>query len=157
MDEEGDTGYSGPAIDAVADVAPVSGYKNWVLNNYSWETAWQTNLTASTVIATNGLPNGLNYVYGLAPTTSVNSKEKSFEIVSFEPGKADHVIKMRSPVKMDSVPRGLVVQKTVAIGSRWQKVVPTRGEPVEEKSGTWLNTFKVPKDGAAFFRLALDE
>lgn len=148
---------SSPEVDAVADVAPVSGYKNWVLDNYSWDKAWQTNLTASTVIAANGLPNGLNYVYGLAPTTSVNSKETSFEIVSFEPGEADHVIKMRSPVKMDSVPRGLVVQKTVAIGSRWQKVVPTLAESVEEEGGTWLNTFKVPKDGAVFFRLALDE
>ena len=75
--------FTSPEVDAVADVAPVSGYRNWVLDNFTWDKAWQTNLTAATVIAPNGLPNGLNCVYGLAPTDTV-AANVPFKVVSFD-------------------------------------------------------------------------
>ena len=156
VNEEGDTGFSGPAIDAVADVAPVSGYKNWVCNNFTWDKAWQTNLTASTVIAANGLPNGLNCVYGLAPTDTV-AVNVPFKVVSFEPGETEHVIKMLSPKQMTVTPKGLVVKESSSLDAGWKSVVPTLVSSESQGDGTWLNTFTVPKGEGAFFKLALDE
>ena len=153
-DWDGDWLFSEPEVDAVADVAPVSGYRNWVLANFTWAEAWQTNLTAATTIAPNGLPNGLNCVYGLKPTDMVASVP--LEIMSFAPGETAHVIKMRSPAQMTETPRGLVVQKTSSLGGGWQKIAPTFVSSVQE-DGVWLNTFMVPNDGASFFKLALDE
>ena len=151
---EGDFGFSEPEVDAVADVAPVSGYRNWVLANFTWAEAWQTNLTAATVIAPNGLPNGLNCVYGLKPTDVVASVP--FEVMSFAPGETQHVITMRSPTRLTKTPKGLVVSMSSSLAGGWRKVVPTFVSSVQE-DGVWLNTFTVPKDGATFFKLSLDE
>lgn len=156
-DEEGDTLPTKPEVDAVADVAPVSGYKNWVLANYSWAYAWQTNLTAKTVIAPNGLSNGINCVYGLAPDTPV-SKENvpPFKVESFTPGETEHVITMRSPAELTAAPKGLVVKEAVSLEGNWTSAVPTLQSSEYQGDGTWLNTFTVPKDYGAFFKLALD-
>lgn len=151
---EGDFGFSEPEVDAVADVAPVSGYRNWVLANFTWAEAWQTNLTAATVIAPNGLPNGLNCVYGLEPTDSVANVP--FEVTSFTPGETQHVITMRSPTHLTGTPKGLVVGKSSSLAGGWRKVVPKFVSSVQE-NGVWLNTFTVPKDDAMFFKLSLDE
>ncbi len=153
---EGDTGYSGPAIDAVADVAPVSGYRNWICSTFTWDEAWQTNLTAATVIAQNGLPNGLNCVYGLAPTEDV-AVNVPFKVESFTPSEMEHVIKMLSPKRMTATPKGLVVKETASLNDGWKAVVPTLESSESQGDGTWLNTFKVPKGEGAFFKLALDE
>ncbi len=151
---EGDWLGTEPEVDAVADVAPVSGYRNWVLNNFTWDKAWQTNLTAATVIAPNGLPNGLNCVYGLKPTDTVANVP--FEVASFAPGETQHVITMRSPTRLAETPKGLVVGMSSSLAGGWRKVVPTFVSSVQE-DGVWLNTFTVPKDGATFFKLSLDE
>ena len=145
-----------PEVDAVADVAPVSGYKKWVLDNYSWDKAWQTNLTGFAAIAANGLANGLNYMYGLAPTDAV-TVNVPFKVVSFEPGETEHVIKMLSPKQMTVAPKGLVVKETASLGSGWKSVAPTLVSSESQGDGTWLNTFTVPKGEGAFFKLALDE
>ena len=152
--EEGDYGFTEPEVDAVADVAPVSAYRNWVLANFTWAEAWQTNLTAATVIAPNGLPNGLNCVYGLKPTDTVSNVP--FEVTSFEPGETQHVIKMRSPARLTEAPKGLVVKETASLGTGWRSVVPTLVSSESQGDGTWLNTFTVPAGGGAFFKLALD-
>ena len=144
-----------PEVDAVADVAPVSAYRNWVLANFTWAEAWQTNLTAATAIAPNGLANGLNCVYGLKPADTV-AADVSFEIAAFEPGEAAHVIKMRSPRRLDSAPKGLLVRKAASPGGEWTAVVPAFASAMQD-GGAWLNTFTVPNDHAArFFKLALD-
>ncbi len=145
-----------PEVDAVADVAPVSGYKKWMLNNYSWDKAWQTNLTDFEAVAANGLANGLNYMYGLAPTDAV-AANVPFKVVSFEPGETEHVIKMLSPKQMTAVPKGLVVKETSSLDAGWKSVVPTLVSSESQGDGTWLNTFNVPKGEGAFFKLALDE
>ena len=154
-DWDGDWLGSEPEIDAVADVAPVSGYRNWVLANFSWEEAWQTNLTATTAIARNGLPNGLNYLYGFTPDDQVESNVP-FEVVSFEPGESEHVITMRSPVQLTATPKGLVVKKTDSLGEGWSSIVPAFVSSDLQADGTWLNVFTVQKDGGKFFKLALD-
>ena len=152
--EEGDYGFAEPEVDAVADVAPVSGYRNWVLENFTWAEAWQTNLTAATVIAPNGLPNGLNCVYGLKPTDAVANVP--FEVVAFEQGETEHVIQMRSPTRLTATPKGLVVKKAAALNGEWTAVAPSFVS-AQQDGNVWLNTFTVPNDAAArFFKLALD-
>ena len=151
---EGDFGFSEPEVDAVADVAPVSGYRNWVLANFTWAEAWQTNLTTATVIAPNGLPNGLNCVYGLKPTDIVANVP--FEVVAFEQGETEHIIQMRSPTRLTATPKGLVVKKAAALNGEWTAVAPTFVS-AQQDGNVWLNTFTVPKDDAMFFKLSLDE
>ena len=153
--EEGDYGFTEPEVDAVADVAPVSGYKQWVLANFSWADAWKTNLTAATVIAPNGLPNGLNCVYGLKPTDTV-AVTVAFKVEAFVPGETEHVITMRSPAEFTTAPKGLVVKEAASLGSGWSAVAPTLQSSERQGDGTWLNTFTVPAGGGAFFKLALD-
>ena len=146
-----------PEVDAVADVAPVSGYRNWVLDNFTWDKAWQTNLTAATVIAANGLSNSVNCVYGLAPNTPVSTENvPPFKVESFVPGETEHVITMRSPAELTAAPKGLVVKEAVSLGGNWTRAVPALQSSEDQGDGTWLNTFKVPKGAGAFFKLALD-
>ena len=147
--------FTSPEIDAVADVAPVSGYRNWVLNNFTWAEAWQTNLTAATAIAPNGLANGLNSLYGLSPTDT-GTTAVPFEIAAFEHGETAHVIKMRSPTRLTETPKGLVVKKAATLGGEWTAVRPTFVS-AQQDGDVWLNTFTVPTDATSrFFRLALD-
>lgn len=153
--EDGDTLPSTPEVDAVADVAPVSGYRNWVLDNFTWDKAWQTNLTDAAAIAQNGLPNGINCVYGLGPNDPV-ATDVPFKVASFEPGETEHIIKMRSPAELTARPKGLVVRETDSLGVGWKSVMPTLMSSESQGDGTWLNTFTVPKGNAMFFKLALD-
>ena len=150
---EGDFGFSEPEVDAVADVRPATGYELWRERHYTdWATAWQATPDA---IAPNGLPNGLNCVYGLAPTDTVTT-QVPFKVMSFEPGETEHVITMRSPTRLTATPRGLVVKETASLGAGWRSVVPTLVSSESQGDGTWLNTFTVPKGEGAFFKLALD-
>ena len=153
--DEGDYGFTEPEVDAVADVAPVSGYRQWVLANFSWAEAWQTNLTAATVIAPKGLPNGLNCVYGLKPTDTV-AENVAFKVEAFVPDETEHVITMRSPAEFTAAPKGLVVKEAASLGSGWSAVAPTLQSSERQGDGTWLNTFTVPAGDGAFFKLALD-
>ena len=147
--------FTTPEVDAVADVAPVSGYRNWVLANFNWADAWQTNLTDAAAIAPNGLQNGLNCVYGLAPTDMV-ATDVPFKVASFTPGETEHVIKMLSPAQLTATPKGLMVKETASLGSGWKSVVPVFRSSESQGDGTWLNTFSLPKGDGAFFKLALD-
>lgn len=151
--EEGDYGFAEPEVDAVADVRPAAGYELWRERHYTdWATAWQATPEA---IAANGLPNGLNCVYGLAPTDAV-TVNVPFKVVSFEPGETEHVIKMLSPTQMTATPNGLVVKETSSLGGGWKSVKPTLVSSESQGDGTWLNTFTVPKGECTFFKLALD-
>ena len=153
-DWDGDWLFSEPEVDAVADVRPATGYELWREKHYTdWATAWQAMPDA---IAANGLPNGLNCLYGLAPTDTV-AVNVPFKVVSFEPGETEHVIKMLSPRQMTAAPKGLVVKETSSLDAGWKSVVPTLVSSEAQGDGTWLNTFNVPKGEGAFFKLALDE
>lgn len=154
--EEGDY-FTTPEVDAVADVAPVLGYRNWVLKNFSWAEAWQTNLTAATLVAQNGLPNWLNSVYGLAPTDAV-AADVPFKVASFEPGETEIVLTLRSPVQMASVPKGFAVKSAASLGasSGWAIHVPSLKASAPHGDGTWINTFTLPRGADKFFKLSLD-
>ena len=150
---EGDFGFSQPEVDAVADVRPATGYELWRERHYTdWSTAWQATPDA---IAANGLPNGLNCVFGLAPTDTV-AVNVPFKVVSFEPGETEHVIKMLSPTRMTTTPKGLVVKEASSLGAGWKSVKPTLQSSESQGDGTWLNKFTVLKGKGAFFKLALD-
>ena len=152
-DWDGDWLFSEPEVDAVADVRPATGYERWRERYYTdWATAWQATPEA---IAANGLPNGLNCVYGLAPTDTVTANVP-FKVVSFEPGETEHVVKMLSPKQMTATPNGLVVKETASLGTGWKSVKPTLLSSESQGDGTWLNTFTVPKGEGTFFKLALD-
>ena len=149
---EGDFGFSQPEVDAVADVRPATGYELWRERYYTdWATAWQATPDA---VAANGLPNGINCVYGLAPTDPVTTNVP-FKVISFEPGETQHVITMRSPTRLTETPKGLVVSMSSSLADGWRKVVPTFVSSVQD-GGVWLNTFTVQKGDCAFFKFALD-
>ena len=150
---EGDFGFSEPEVDAVADVRPATGYERWRERYYTdWATAWQATPEA---FAANGLPNGINCVYGLAPTDTV-AANVPFKVEAFVPGETEHVITMRSPAEFTAAPKGLVVKETASLGTGWKSVKPTLLSSESQGDGTWLNTFTVPAGGGAFFKLALD-
>ncbi len=153
---EGDSGYTAPDIDAVADVAPVSGYELWAEANYTdWMTAWDSSVSGMDAVAANGRKNVVNYVLGLSANESVAGID--FAISGFYPGETVHSIQLRSKTKMTAVPYGLVVKKSSLPTSGWTKAFPVFAGSEEQSDGTWLNTFTVPNDGAKFFKLSLDE
>ena len=154
--DDGDFGFTEPEIDAVADVAPVSGYKNWVLNSFSWDKAWQADLTDAAAIAPNGLANGLNYLYGVGPDDAVPASVQ-FRLESFTPGKTELVFRLRSPGQFTGTPKGLVVKKADSLGAEWTSAEPTFVSSESQDDGTWLNTFSLPAAvSERFFKLALD-
>ena len=156
---EGDFGFSQPEVDAVADVRPATGFERWRKRYYpdaddDWATAWKVTPEA---IAANGLPNGINCVYGLAPTDV--AANMPFEVKSFKVHETNCVITMRSPRRLTATPEGLVVRSYSSLGGGWRKVVPTilnDGYPRRLDDGTYENAFTVPKDTGKFFKLALD-
>ena len=152
---EGDSGYTAPDIDAVADVAPVSGYELWAERNYTnWMTAWDSSVSGMDAMAANGRKNGVNYVLGLSADETVTGLD--FTIAGFAPGESAHSIQLRSKTRMTAVPSGLVVKKSALPTGRWTSVLPVFAGSEEQTDGTWLNTFTVPKDDAMFFKLSID-
>lgn len=152
--DDGDFGFTEPEIDAVADVAPASGYELWRERNYTdWATAWRA---APGAVAANGLPNGLNYVYGLGPAEEAPANIR-FEMASFAPGSAMHAFTMRSPKRMTAVPKGLVVKRAALLGGEWTAEAPALVSCERQSDGTWLAAFSLPAAGAGrFFKLALE-
>ncbi len=153
---EGDSGYTAPDIDAVADVAPVSGYELWAESNYTdWMTAWDPSVSGMNATAANGRKNVINYVLGLSAGETAAGLE--FAIAGFAPGESGHSIQLRSKAEMTAVPYGLVVKESAHPTSGWTSVLPVFAGSEEQGDGTWLNTLTVPADPAArFFKLALD-
>lgn len=152
--DEGDYGFTEPEVDAVSDVAPATGYELWREKYYTdWATAWKATPDA---IAANGLANGLNCVYGLAPTASV-AADVPFAVTSFKPGSVRHSLTIASPNKLTAEPRGLVVKAAVSLDGAWTNAVPELTASQSQSDGTWLNTFSVPAFAGKFFKFALDE
>jgi hypothetical protein len=152
--DDGDFGFTEPEIDAVADVAPASGYELWRERSYTdWATAWKATPDA---LAANGLPNGLNYLYGVGPVDAVPANVQ-FKLELFAPGKTEHVFGIRSPAQFTGTPKGLVVKKADTLGAEWTSAVPTFVSSERQADGTWLNTFSLPASvEGRFFKLALE-
>ena len=96
--------------------------------------------------------NGVACLYDRVSRTFAKSQTSA----AFEPGETEHIIKMRSPAELTARPKGLVVRETDSLGVGWKSVMPTLMSSESQGDGTWLNTFTVPKDYGAFFKLALD-
>lgn len=152
---EGDSGYTAPEVDAVADVAPVSAYERWVETHYTdWATAWDTTVTGPNARARNGRPNAVNYVLGIGPSAVADGMD--FRIESFTPGTNTHVLTLRSNVPL-TASSGVVVKKTKRLTAKWTTELPIVESSVEGEDGTWTTTFSVSAgDGAKFFSLGLD-
>lgn len=154
-DGEGDSGYSAPEVDAVADVAPVSAYERWVETHCTdWATAWDTSVTGPEAVADNGRPNAVNYVLGLDPSAAADGMD--FRIASFTPGTNTHVLTLRSnaPLAADS---GVVVKKAKRLTAKWTTELPALESSVQGDDGAWTTTFRVSAgDGAKFFKFAVD-
>jgi len=149
--EDGDYGYTMPEVDAVADVAPVSGYEHWAHENYvRWETAWKDG--AADAPAENGLANALCYAWGLSPW-SYAGDAPAFALQSFVPGPDVHELTFLSPDWMRDM-GGVSVLAASALDAGWTTVEATlvSSRPAE---GGYLNTFTVPAAAGAFFKLAV--
>ena len=153
---EGDSGYTAPEVDAVADVAPVSGYEKWVEENYTdWTTAWNAAVSGPEVVAANGKPNAVNYFLGLSASEAASAFE--FKITAFEPGKTKHRIQVVTNRRLESG-CGVVVKRADSLSSHnWVAEVPLVEEcaPLEDGKG-WVTTLAVSADGGSFFKLALE-
>ena len=153
---EGDRGYTEPEVDAVADVAPVSGYEKWVEANYTdWTTVWQKAVSGPEALAPNGKPNAVNYILGLGATESADACD--FRIAAFTPGEDLHRITVasRAPLAENC---GIVVKRADSPSAKarmWTTELPL-WESAVRQDGLWLTTFGVATEGGAFFKLSLD-
>lgn len=151
---EGDSGYTSPDIDAVADVAPVSPYELWVERNYTkWTEAWKPEVSGPETIAPNGRANALNFVLGIGVDEDPSGFE--FRIASFTPGDDFHrfTVLTRKSLAAGS---GIVVKKSESLSEGvWTKAIP-KLESSEETAEGWISTFKVSSAGGSFIKLALD-
>ena len=155
---EGDSGYTEPDIDAVADVAPVSPYQLWVEENYTdWTTAWNPAVTGPTALSPNGRTNGENFVLGLAAGES--APEARLVLSGVRPGENGTLLEVltRRPLHAQA---GFFVKTATALeGSetQWTPEWPLV-ESSELVDGRYRTLLKVSAQGR-FFKLAwsLDE
>lgn len=152
---DGDSGYSDPEVDAVADVAPVSAYERWVETHYTdWATAWDAAVTGPEAVAVNGRPNAVNYVLGLDPSAAADGMD--FRVASFTPGTNTHVLTLKSNVPL-TASSGVVVKKTKRLTAKWTTELPIVESSVRGDDGTWTTTFSVSAGGdERFFKFGLD-
>ncbi|MGN0853533.1 MAG: hypothetical protein ACI4Q3_09180 [Kiritimatiellia bacterium] len=153
---DGDSGYTEPEVDAVADVAPVSGYEKWVEANYTdWTTLWRSEVAGPEALAANGQPNAVNYFLGLSASESASAFE--FRIRAFEPGETMHRIRVVTNRRLESG-CGVVVKRADSLtAGTWTDEVPQVEDSAPLADGTgWETTFVVSADGGAFFKLALE-
>ena len=149
--EDGDYGYTLPEVDAIADVAPVSDYELWAEKNYTdWTTAWKDG--AADARAENGLPNALCFAWAISPRTSVDVGIE-FKLTSFTSGADVHELTFSSPERMRDA-GGIVVRATSSLDAGWTDVVPTLVSS-EWADGAYVNTFTVPANAGAFFKLVV--
>ena len=149
--DEGDEGFTSPDIDAVADVAPVSGYELWKEQTYTdWQTAWDESVTGPEAIAANGQANALNYLLGVEPNETTTAE---FRIAAFIPGTTQHTIKVVSKISLGPS-CGLVVRRADSLSAfQWTDEVPifVGSELID---GEWVTSFRVAASGGAFLKLA---
>ena len=154
VENEGDGGYTTPDIDAVADVAPVSGYELWAERNYTdWMTAWKPEVSGPDAIAANGKANGVNFILGLDANDTVSDLD--FRIASFTPGETFHAFTVETKKKL-SAECGILVKRSESLSrSRWTRELPIL-ESSEETAEGWTSTFKVSSSGGKFLKLTFD-
>lgn len=151
--DEGDSGYTEPEIDAVADVAPASDYQLWCERNYTdWTTAWREDVSGFNAIAANGQPNGVNYLLGYDANETPDLSFCISDILHDENVNYLEVLTKKPLTENASI---FVEYATELKGRRtkWTAESPIL-ERVELLEGVYHNVLKVSDEGR-FFRLSL--
>ena len=151
---EGDSGYTAPEIDAVADVAPVSPYELWVEQNYTdWTTAWQTAVTGPSAIAANGRANGVNFALGIA---AAEATALDFRVASFTPGETMHELTLVSTAPLGANCGVVVKGADEPTAKNWTVEQPALEPSQRQADGTYSTVLRVSSALGRFLKLALD-
>ena len=166
-----------PEVDAVADVAPVSGYELWVLDNYGFANAWDKNVTGRDVVSTNydyvvneegvevavkgaissnGRSNGVCQLLGIALDDSA-ATALDFRIDTFEATADGHVLTLLSnrPLTADC---GIAVKGASKLTAKTWTTLETTFESCawDADAGCYRAVFSVPSGDARFFRMTAE-
>ena len=174
MDAEGYPVYTQPEIDAVADVAPVSVYQNWVCGNFTWDKAYQnekyeadvyagaafaTNRTGFSALSANGVANGVNALFGVAPDDVGNAMEFRVDGIAVNAANTVVTLDVLAPRSLeDAVP-----MISVKGWSTLKQLRPKSEQPVfdgaeaDPETGLVRNRLKVSTDVGRFFKLSISE
>ena len=166
-----------PEVDAVADVAPVSGYELWVLDNYGFANAWDKNVTGRDVVSTNydyvvneegvevavkgaissnGRSNGVCQLLGIALDDSA-ATALDFRIDTFEATVDGHVLTLLSnrPLTADC---GIAVKGASKLTAKTWTTLETTFESCawDADAGCYRAVFSVPSGDTRFFRMTAE-
>ena len=149
--EEGDFGFNEPEVDAVADVAPVSGFRLWQLANYGWETVWDRRISGVDAIGANGKPNGLSYILGYSATDAFSL---DFRISRFTRGAGYHDLEVLSNMALPAN-CGIRIMSSTNLKD-WTEQLPTYLPTSVNGEGLTVNTLRVT-DSGGFYKVVLEE
>ena len=149
-DEEEDE-WTAPDIDAVSDVAPVSGFRQWQLANYDWTTVWNESISGSDAIAANGKKNGMNYILGYSANETYSL---DFRISKFTPGELYHDLEILSNSALPAN-CGIKILSSSDLNV-WAEELPTYLPTSVNGEGLTVNTLRVSNSGK-FFKVVLGE
>ena len=171
LDADGYPIWSEVEVDAVADVAPVSAYQNWVCDNFSWADAYKNeaytnevyageayaqNLTGFSALSANGKPNGVNAILGQSPTEAAAALDFRIEGFTINESYVDFMV-MASRSLADSVGHFRAGGKKSLNTKRWSYEPPAFVEAARDaESGLWINVLRRSLDDEPkFFKLEL--
>lgn len=166
-----------PEVDAVADVAPVSDYELWVLENYGFANAWDKNVTGRDVVSTNydyvvneegvevavkgalssnGRSNGVCQLLGIALDDSA-ATALDFRIDTFKATADGHVLTLLSnrPLTADC---GIAVKGASKLTAKTWTTLETTFKSCawDADAGCYRAVFSVPSGDARFFRMTAE-
>ena len=149
--EEGDFGFNEPEVDAVADVAPVSGFRLWQLANYNWATVWDKRISGMDAIGANGKKNGLSYILGYSATDSFSL---DFRISGFTHGTDYHDLEVLSNMVLPEN-SGIKIKSSSDL-LMWKDELPSYLPAYVNGDGLTVNTLRVSNSGK-FFKVSIEE
>ena len=174
LDDDGYPVFTQPEVDAVADVAPVSDYRNWVCSNFTWDVAYQdekytaavyagepfaTNRVGFSVVSPNGVANGVNALFGISPTDTENAMEFRIDGISLNPAMTAITLEVLAPRSLESaLPMITVKGRDTLSQLRPRSEQPSfEGAVSDGSTGLVRNRFRVSASVGKFLRLNLSE
>lgn len=166
-----------PEVDAVADVAPVSDYELWVLENYGFANAWDKNVTGRDVVSTNydyvvneegvevavkgalssnGRSNGVCQLLGIALDDSA-ATALDFRIDTFKATADGHVLTLLSNRQL-TADCGIAVKGASKLTAKTWTTLETTFKSCawDADAGCYRAVFSVPSGDARFFKLTAE-
>ena len=168
-----------PEVDAVCDVAPVSDYENWVLDNYGWVNVWNGEVTGKDAAATrfeyeydghglaigvissephiSGMSNLACAVLGVDLFEDSGNETLGFKVESFyRDDSGRNTLTLLSHVPLDSS-CGIVVKGTSNLADKWRTIPATiESSEYDAERGFVRTTFIAEDDKCRFFKLAIE-